>query len=227
MMTCLILAPATATWAPRSLFLIHRNGDTAAGFSRYWRPLVNEGWTLIVPQSTRACPGGGGGFCWEETDAALRELRGHLEECHRKRGLGADGMIVAGAGEAARFALEIAAESGLPWLCVAPFLPAPFDARALTAVPSHTRGAFLLGGHGSDRAPGDQRASRDQRPPERDPRDARAPFDHTRALIRDLESSGVDVTVRVMEGAGDELPEDFGRIAAEVLRPLIGDPALP
>ena len=196
----MILAPATATWAPRSLFLIHRNGDTAAGFSRYWRPLVDEGWTLIVPQSSRACADSG--FCWQDTEDALRELRGHLEECQRRRGLGADGMIVAGASEGARLALEIAGEAGLPWLCVTPTLAAPFDARPLSAVPSRTRGAFLLGGQAG-------------------------PRDHTRMLIRDLESSGVDIAVRVMEWVDDELPEDFASVAAEVLRPLIGDPALP
>jgi hypothetical protein len=196
-MVCLILAPATATWAPRSLFLIHRNGDTASGFSRHWRPLVDEGWTLIVPQSSRPCAGAG--FCWENTETARQELHDHLEECQRKRGLGADGMIVAGAAEGARLALEIAGEAGLPWLCVTPSLPAPFDARPLTAVPSRTRGAFLLGGDHGGR-------------------------DHTRALIRDLESSGVDVTIRVMEWARNDLPEDFAHVAAEMLRPLIGDP---
>jgi predicted esterase len=202
----MILAPATATWAPRSLFVIHRNGDTAAGFSHYWRPLVNEGWTLIIPQSSRPCAGGTGpegtGFCWDDAVTAVQELRVHLEECQRKRGLGPDGMIIAGTAEGARLALEIAGEGGLPWLCVTPLLSTPFDARSLTAVPSRTKGAFLLGGAHADR-------------------------DHTRFLIRDLESSGVDITIRVMEEAGDDLPEDFATIAAGLLRPLIGDPAVP
>jgi hypothetical protein len=200
---CMVLAPATATWAPRSLFLVHRDGDTAARFSRHWRPLVNEGWTLIIPQSSRPCAGGPAahdpGFCWEDTETALRELRGHMEECQSRRGLGADGMIIAGAGEGTRLALEIAGETGLPWLCVTPTLSAPFDARHLTAVPSRARGAMVLGS---------QRENRD----------------HTRALIRDLESSGVDVTVRVMEWTGNDLPEDFAAVAAEILRQLIGDP---
>ena len=200
---CMILAPATATWAPRSLFLVHRDGDTAARFSRYWRPLVDEGWTLIVPQSSRPCSGdstpGDAGFCWEDTETALRELRGHLDDCQRSRGLGADGMIIAGAGKGAGLALVIAGEAGLPWLCVMPFLHAPFNARPLTAVPSRTRGAFLLGSEGEIR-------------------------DHTRALIRDLESSGVDATVHVMEWTDDDLPDDFARFASDALRPLIGDP---
>ena len=181
-------------------FLIHRNGDTTGGFSRQWRPLVDRGWTLIVPQSSHACADGG--FCWGEPEDAARELRGHLEECQRQRGLSAEGMIVAGAAEGARLALDIAGEAGLPWLCVTPTLAAPFDARHLTAVPTRTRGAFLLGSEGG-------------------------PRDHTRALIRDLESGGVDISVRVMEWVDDELPDDFAAVAAEVLRPLIGDPAVP
>jgi hypothetical protein len=196
----MILAPATATWAPRSLFLVHRNGDTAAGFARLWRPLVDEGWTLIVPQSSRACPDSG--CCWEDTEVALRELRGHIEECRRKRGLPTEGMIVAGACQGAGLALAIAGEAGLPWLCVTPSLPASFDARPLTAVPSRTKGAFIL-------AEGDRRD------------------DGVRALIRELESSGVDVTIRVVDGAGDDLPRDFASIASVMLRPLIGDPAVP
>jgi hypothetical protein len=202
----MILAPATATWAPRSLFIVHRNGDTAARFSRYWRPLVDEGWTLIVPQSSQACAEGltghDAGFCWDDTETGVRELRGHLEECQRRRGLGVDGMIVAGAGEGAGLALAMAGEAGVPWLCVTPALRTPFDARPLTAVPSRTRGAFLLGSQAENR-------------------------DHTRELIRDLESSGVDVTVRVMEWTGDDLPDDFASTAADALRPLIGDAAVP
>jgi hypothetical protein len=193
----MILAPATATWAPRLLFLVHRNGDTAAGFARLWRPLVDEGWTLIVPQSSRACPDSG--YCWEDTEAALRELRGHIEECGRKRGLPTEGMIVAGVSESAPLALEIAGEAGLPWLCVTPSLPAHFDACPLTAVPARTKGAFIL--------------------TEADRENARV-----RALIGELESCGVDFAVRVV---GKEMPEDLASVAAAALRPLIGDPAVP
>jgi hypothetical protein len=203
---CMILAPATATWAPRSLFLVHRNGDTAAGFCRHWSPLVDEGWTLIIPQSSQACAEGpsghGAGFCWGHTETALRELHVHLEECQRRRGIGPDGMIVAGAGEGAGLVLRIAGEAGLPWLCVAPVLSAPFDARPLTAVPTRTRGAILLGSQTENR-------------------------DHTRALIRELESGGVDFTVRLMEWTGDDLPGEFASTAADALRQLMGDPAVP
>lgn len=190
---CLVLAPSSATWEPRSLFLIHGRGDTASHFAACWGELVNEGWTLIVPQSSQAYDSMG--FCWDDMDLARQELRTHLDDSRRKRGIETDGMVIAGASQGGRLALELAHESAVPWLCVIPSFPAGYDTAPMTGVPSHTRGAFLLG--------------------ERD-----AAGFSARRVIRALESSGVHVAVSTMKDVGHELPGDLAEQAAGVLRAL-------
>jgi predicted esterase len=98
--------------------------------------LVDEGWTLVVPQLSQP---------WDDRDLARREVRTHLEECRTRRGLDPARIVMAGASQGAPLAAEIANEAGLPWLCVIPDFPAGYDASRLAAVPRHTRGVFLLG----------------------------------------------------------------------------------
>ena len=191
---CLVLAPSSATWEPRSLFIIHRRGDTASHFAAHWADLVNEGWTLIVPQSSQVYDSMG--FCWDDIDLARQELRNHLDDTRRKRGIETDGMVIAGASQGGRLALELAHEPGVPWLCVIPAFPAGYDVAPLIGVPTHTRGAFLLGEHDAATV-------------------------NSRRVIRALESGGVHVAARTMKDIGHDLPEDFLRQAADILRALL------
>jgi predicted esterase len=193
---CLVLAPSTATWEPRTLVVIHRRGDTAASFVGHWRQLVDQGWTLIVPQSSQVYDSAG--FCWDDAELARRELRGHLDDCRRKRGIQMDGMTIAGASQGGRLALELAHEAGLPWLSVIPSFPAGYDVSPLIAVPAHTRGAFLLGEH--------------------DPANTRS-----RPVVSALESGGVRVIARTMREIGHDLPDDFIAQAAEALKDLMDE----
>jgi predicted esterase len=190
---CLVLAPSTATWEPRSLFVIHRRGDTASQFAEHWGELVNEGWTLIVPQSSQVY--NSMGFCWDNVDLARQELRNHLDDSRRKRGIDTDGMVIAGASQGGRLALEVAHESGVPWLCAIPSFPAGYDVSPLIAVPTRTRGAFLLG--------------------EQDAANV-----NSRRVITALESGGVHVVARTMKDVGHDLPEDFPVQVADILRAL-------
>jgi len=190
---CLVLAPSTATWEPRSLFVIHRRGDTASHFAAHWGQLVNEGWTLIVPQSSQVYDSMG--FCWDDMELARQELRNHLDDCRRKRGIETDGMVIAGASQGGRLALELAHESGVPWLCAIPAFPAGYDVAPLIAVPTHTRGAFLLGEHDAASV-------------------------NARRVITGLESGGVHVVARTMKDVGHDLPDDFPAQVADALRAL-------
>jgi predicted esterase len=172
---------------------LHRRGETARGFAEIWSPLVSEGWTLVVPQSSE--PYDSASFCWDDRERALAEVRQHIEDCHRKRGLAVEGMVMAGASQGATLALEIAAEAGLAWLCVIPSLARSFDPGRLAAVPRHTRGAVILG--------------------ETDPSNSRS-----LAVVSSLQAAGVPVTVRTMKGIGHELPPEAVRQAGEALREL-------
>jgi hypothetical protein len=193
---CFVLSPASATWEPRSLFIIHGRGATAAEFSRHWQPLLDEGWTLIVPQSSQVYDSEG--WCWDNAELAHAEIRQHWEDCRRKRGMDLEGMIVAGASQGGRLAVEAANEAGLRWLSVIPSFPKRYDAGPLTAMPTHTVGAILLGEH--------------------DPA-----MEGALPVISQLESGGVKVIVKTMQGVGHELPDDFCGYAGEALRALLGD----
>jgi predicted esterase len=173
---------------------IHRRGDTASSFVAHWRLLVDQGWTLIVPQSSQVYDSAG--FCWDDVELARKELRAHLDDCRRKRGIQTDGMIIAGASQGGRLALELAHEAGLPWLSVIPSFPAGYDVSPLIAVPSHTRGAFLLGEHDS--------ANTSSRP-----------------VVSALESGGVHVVSRTMKDVGHDFPDDFPVQAASALREIM------
>ena len=139
---CLVLSPSGALWDQQTLFLLHGRGETARGFTNLWRPLVDEGWTLVVPQSSQ--PLDSARWCWDDLDAARREVMAHLEDCRTKRGLDPARIVVAGEGQGGRLAAEIAAETGMPWLCVDPEFPRDYDYRLLDSVPGSTRGVFLL-----------------------------------------------------------------------------------
>jgi len=189
----LVISPATTPWEPKTLFVIHWWGDTASSFVGPWRRLVDEGWTLVVPQSSQMCCSGS--YCWDDTARALAELRQHLEDCARKRGLGLEGMVLAGASQGAPLALELAHEVGAPWLCVVPSFPSGYDVSPLLGVPRRARGAFLLG--------------------EQDPANARA-----RPVMEALRGAGIPWFQTILEGVGHELPDELAVRVAEILREL-------
>jgi predicted esterase len=188
---CLVLSPSSALWDQQTLLLLHGRGDSARRLAELWRPLVDEGWTLVVPQSSQ--PWDSAGWCWDDADQARREVRTHLEECRTRRGLDPSRIVMAGASEGAPLAAELANEAGLAWLCVTPRFPRGYDVTALAAVPRHTRGVFLLAGE--------------------DPENTR-----TRLVIGALEAAGASIQTRTMAGSGREPPGDFSRHASEALR---------
>ncbi len=190
---CLVIAPASTPWEPRTLFVIHWWGDTAAAFAARWKRLVDEGWTLVVPQSSQMCCSQS--YCWDDAEKARSELRRHLEDCSTRRGLPLAGMVIAGASQGAPLAMELAHESGVPWLCVVPSFPEGYDVSPLVGVPGHSRGAFLLG--------------------ELDPANERA-----RLVMEALRGASVQWTQSTMQDVGHDMPEGFAAQAAEVLRQL-------
>lgn len=127
---CLVLGPSTSLWSARTLLVIHGKGNNARDFAEHWRPLVNEGWTLLVPQSSQEYEDGG--FCWDNAEQARVELRKHLEKAARQ-GVDLEELVIAGVSQGAQFALELARERSRPWLCVVPSFPKDFDVSAWSA----------------------------------------------------------------------------------------------
>ncbi len=192
---CLVISPSTASWDPRSVLFIHGRGDTAREFARIWQPLVDQGWTLVVPQSSQ--PHDSESFCWDDRELALQEIRRHLEDCAGKWGLPADGMVAAGASQGASLATDIAREAGLPWLCLIPTFPRTWDPSRPAAPAGHERGSVIIG--------------------ETDQENARS-----LRVVESLRASGIPVSVRTMKGIGHELPVEASTLAAEALRELVG-----
>ena len=190
---CLVLSPSSALWDQQTLMVLHRRGDSARHFADRWGALVDEGWTLVVPQSSQ--PWDSAGWCWDDVDRAHREVRAHLEDCRIRRGLDLSRLVIAGASQGAPLAAEIAQEAGLPWLCVIPSFPSGYDAARLAGVPRHTRGAFITG--------------------ENDPSNA-----HTRHIIDALQAAGASIATRTMTGVGHELPHDLARHASDALKTI-------
>jgi len=179
---CLVVGPATAVWEPRWILALHQSGQSARECAESWTPLVNEGWTVVVPQSSQVYDSGT--FCWDDTERARAEVRAHIEDCVGKRGMDANGLVIAGASQGAPLSLEIAHEMAVPWLCVIPGFRVGYDLAPLLGMPSRLKGAFLVG--------------------EEDSHTAR-----TVRIAETLVSAGASVRTFVMPRVGHELPEDF------------------
>jgi predicted esterase len=93
-------------------------------------------------------------------------------------------LVIAGVSQGAQFALELGRERSRPWLCIVPSFPHSFDVSAWSAGFPLPPGGFILG--------------------ELDPARAGA-----QTVLRSLESARAGVVVRIMEGVGHALPEDF------------------
>lgn len=196
--SCLVVAPSSATWGPRSVLFLHWWGGSARDTAARWQRLVDEGWTLVAAQSSQILSPGR--FCWDDRELALAEAQHHLSDCRDRRALPLDGMVVAGASQGAAIAMEAAAEAGLPWLAIIPTLGRSFDPSRLLAVPGRTRGAMLLGAD--------------------DPANPRS-----LAVAEMLRSGGVEVAVRVVPGVGHDQDAAVIEEAVEALRRLAGGSA--
>jgi len=128
---CLVIGPSTTAWSARTLLVIHGDGENASSAAKEWRSLVDEGWTLLVPE----------GFCWTDTRTAMEELSLQVEKA-RCQGVETEDIVVAGVRDGAPVALSFATQRGLPWLCVFPRFPLDYAVTAGTATVS--AGVILL-----------------------------------------------------------------------------------
>ena len=94
-----VFSPATSLWDQQTLFVVPGPGEAPRELASRWGKLTDEGWTLV--------------FLRWETPA---ELRDHLQECGRTRGLDPERIVIAGVGDGAAYALDLAGESGRPYV---------------------------------------------------------------------------------------------------------------
>ena len=78
---------------------LHKGGDNAEEFCRYWKRVLKRGYILLVPQSSQVY--GPNSFWWSDWEKAKKEVTDHIMEMKGEHNLIEDGIVVAGASQGA------------------------------------------------------------------------------------------------------------------------------
>jgi len=78
---------------------LHRGGDNAEEFSKYWKHVLKRGYILLVPQSSQLY--GPNAYCWGDWEKARDEVMKHIIEMKEKHNVIEGGIVVAGASQGA------------------------------------------------------------------------------------------------------------------------------
>lgn len=120
------------------LVAMHGNGRNAKNSVPHWRPAVEDGWALVLPQSTQLA--GSDAYVWNDRDWSIREVKQHFGKAAAE--LGADpartviGGFSMGGGLAAWMALTREVEVR-GFISVGPYLTDVEELRrALQALPA-------------------------------------------------------------------------------------------
>ncbi|MHB9144780.1 MAG: alpha/beta hydrolase [Symbiobacteriia bacterium] len=121
--TRLVLQPDAPHSPTPLLIALHGNGRNAKNSAPHWAPLVAEGWSVVLPQSSQMA--GNDAYVWNDRPWAIREIKQHMAAATHQ--LNADparlliGGFSMGAGVAGWMALtgEVAAQGFIlvgPWI---------------------------------------------------------------------------------------------------------------
>ncbi len=178
------------------LLTLHWFGSTAAEFAPYWKSVRKAGFLLAVPQSSQVATEDG--FGWNDREQGHREIATHWEQLNRLYPIDHERVIIAGASQGGRLAIEIAlAGDILPchgFIAVVPAIrnPEGLIVRVEKAAERGLRGWIITGEH-----------------------------DHFRPdaefLCELLQKAGVACELTVVPGLGHDFPNDFGtRLSAAI-----------
>ena len=81
------------------LVALHRGGDNAEEFCKYWQHVLKRGYILLVPQSSQLY--GPNAYCWSDWEKARDEVMKHIIEMKEKHNVIEGGIVVAGASQGA------------------------------------------------------------------------------------------------------------------------------
>lgn len=91
------------------IFSIHWRGDNAYHFSAFWDDeRLKDRFTMAFPQSSQ--PFGPESFCWDDWNLAKQELHESYQKADQSYNFDRDRLIVAGASQGGKLALELALE---------------------------------------------------------------------------------------------------------------------
>ncbi|HEX7002902.1 MAG TPA: hypothetical protein VF168_01785 [Trueperaceae bacterium] len=191
------LPAASSDAVPPLLMALHMMGGTAEESLYRWRPAVDKGMMLAAPQGSELV--GPDAYAWNERAAA--ELRTHLGFIEREVHYDPGRLILAGASQGARMAVQFACQRAVPSTAFIALVGAPAPERIEphleAALGAGLRGVFITG--------------------ELDP--ARKGIEATYSL---LQQAGVPVQLEVVPGLGHDYPANLAALLGEALTFLHG-----
>lgn len=156
-------APVVLKYLPKNapkqiplLIALHGNQNTAAGTLPFWRPAVEEGTALVVPQSTQAMFKGA--FMWDDLDVSFEQVKTCLESMKNEIEFDQNRIILGGHSMGGFVAIQMALTGELPvrgFIANGPALPfedAPdeLDKALASAKERGLRAYFIMGDKDTD-----------------------------------------------------------------------------
>ena len=120
-----------ARYAPYPL-LLALHGRNAGIEAVHWRPAVEHGWCVALPQSSQVYAPGA--YTWNDLEWALAEVQAHYATLRRERPIDPERVVLGGFSQGAGRALWMACAGLIPargLVLVGPFLPQVEDLRLL------------------------------------------------------------------------------------------------
>lgn len=138
------------------LIALHGNQNTAVNTLPFWRSAVNEGFALVVPQSTQ--PIFKDAFIWDDLDSSFAQVKAVYESLNGELAFGPNRVILAGHSMGGLIAIQMALTGYLPvrgLIANGPALPfedAPeeFEKALVSAKERGLRAYFIVGEKDTD-----------------------------------------------------------------------------
>jgi hypothetical protein len=184
------------------LFVFHRNHSSVSRDGENWRPALEIGWGLALPQSSQMV--GPNTHVWDDRDKALAEIELHAQALRRKPSFDLDRVVTGGYVTGANLAIRTALTSTLGaagFIALSPFIPdleATFLPLLRQRDPASLRGVITIGERDSRCYPG------------------------ALELVEHMRAAGVAVDFRVYPDFSQGYPPDFDSLLPEAMSYIEG-----
>jgi hypothetical protein len=194
--------PVSEEDKPPLLFVFHRNHSNVSRDGENWRPALELGWGLALPQSSQMV--GPDTHVWDDRDKALAEIELLTQDLRRKSSFDLERVITGGYVTGGNLAIRTALNATLGtagFIALSPFIPdleATFLPLLRQRDPASLRGVITIGERDSRCYPG------------------------ALELAEHLQAAGAAVDVRVYPDFSQGYPPDFEAFLPEALRFIEG-----